>query len=186
MSQTDWEEEAEEAKKDSGGILKVISEKLFKKWSSAQDLQAQISQLEEKTSQLKESLRKLTEEEMPELFSEAGVAGIILPNGVTVQVDTSIHCGIPADRKEDAFNWLKANNHGDLIKNEFIVKFGRKEDNLVGEFKATAEKLGLKYDNKQKVEPMTLKAFVKEQMKSGTPLPQDLFGVFVRRVVNIK
>ena len=182
----DWENEAEEAKKDKGGILKAISEKLFKKWTTAQDLQAQISQLEDQAANLKEALRKLCEEEMPELFSEAGVAGIILPNGVTVQVDTSIHCGIPAERKEDAFEWLKNNNHGDLIKNEFTVKFGRKEDNLVGDFRALAEKLGLKFDNKQKVEPMTLKAFVKEQMKSGNPLPQDLFGVFVRRVVNIK
>ena len=182
----DWEQEVEDAKKDKGGILKIISEKLFKKWTTAQDLQAQISQLEDQTSQLKEALRKLQEEEMPELFSEAGVSGIILPNGVTVQVDTSIHCGIPAERKDEAFDWLKANNHGDLIKNEFVVKFGRKEDNMVGDFRALAEKLGLKFDNKQKVEPMTLKAFVKEQMKSGTPLPQDLFGVFIRRVVNIK
>lgn len=182
----DWEKEIEDTKQDKEDILKTVSNELFKKWQIAQELQAQINQLEEQNSKLKESLRKLQEEEMPELFSEAGVAGVILPNGVIVQVDSSIHCGIPADRKEEAFDWLRNNNHGDLIKNEFTVKFGRKEDNYVGEFKHIAEKLGLKYDNKQKVEPMTLKAFVKEQMKSGNQLPQDLFGIFIRRVVNIK
>lgn len=182
----DWENEAEEAKNDSGGIMKAISQKLFKKWEQAQELQKEISALEDILSSRKDSLKKLQEEEMPELFSEAGVSGIILPNGVAVQVDTSIHCGIPAERKEEAFEWLKDNNHGDLIKNEFTVKFGRKEDNYVGDFRELAEKLGLKFDNKQKVEPMTLKAFAKEQMKSGTQLPQDLFGVYVRRVVNIK
>lgn len=182
----DWEQEKEEAVKNEGGILKAVSEKLFDKWTKAQELKEVIDKTEEYIGAMKESLRKLCEEEMPELFNEVGVSGIILPNGVTVQVDTSIHCGIPADRKEDAFEWLKANNHGDLIKNEFTVKFGRKEDNMVTEFKETAEKLGLKYDNKQKVEPMTLKAFVKEQMKTGVQLPQDLFGIFVRRVVNIK
>lgn len=180
----DWEQEASEAEKS--GALEAISKKLLKSWKAAKELKELIDEAEGEIAKMKESLRKLQEEEMPELFSEAGVAGIILPNGVTVQVDTSIHCGIPAERKEEAFEWLRGNNHGDLIKNEFTVKFGRKEDNYVGEFRATAEKLGLKYDNKQKVEPMTLKAFVKEQMRSGVQLPQDLFGVFIRRVVNIK
>lgn len=180
----DWEQEQSDATK--GGILKQISSKLFKKWSRAQDLQKEIEAIENTLSSRKEELRKLTEEEMPELFSEAGVSGIVLENGVSVQVDTSIHCSIPGERKDEAFEWLKSNNHGDLIKNEFIVKFGRKEDNYVGSFRELAEKCGLKFSNKEKVEPMTLKAFIKEQMKSGTPVPQDLFGVFVRRVVNIK
>ena len=182
----DWEQESEEAQKDKSGILKAISERLAKKWELAIIFQQEIAALEESLAGAKENLRKLQEEEMPELFSEAGVSGIILPNGVKVQVDTSIHCSISKEREEDAFEWLKNNNHGDLIKNEFKVKFGRKEDNLVGDFKATAEKLGLKYENKQKVEPMTLKAFVKEQMKTGVQLPKDLFGIFVRRIVNIK
>lgn len=182
----DWEQEKEECLKSEGDILKAVSEKLFEKWIKAQDLKSVIEKTEEYISSMKESLRKLQEEEMPELFSEVGVSGVILPNGVTVQIETSIHCSIPAEHKEEAFEWLKANNHGDLIKNEFTVKFGRKEDNMVAEFRESAERLGLKYDNKQKVEPMTLKSFVKEQMKSGVQLPQDLFGIFVRRVVNIK
>ena len=182
----DWEQEKEESLKGEGNILKAVSEKLFEKWKEALDLKKEIQEIEFNLEERNARLKRLQEEEMPELFSEVGVSGVILPNGVTVQIDTSIHCSIPAERKEEAFDWLKENNHGDLIKNEFTVKFGRKEDNMVGDFSELAEKLGLKYDNKQKVEPMTLKAFVKEQMKSGIAIPQDLFGVFIRRIVNIK
>jgi len=36
------------------------------------------------------------------------------------------------------------------------------------------------------VEPMTLKAFVKEQIERGNDLPLDLFGVFVGQRAKIK
>ena len=40
---------------------------------------------------------------------------------------------------------------------------------------------GIKKETKQaeKVEPMTLKAFVREQIEKGKDVPADLFGVYV-------
>ena len=39
---------------------------------------------------------------------------------------------------------------------------------------------------KKKVEPMTLKAFVREQIQSGQNIPMDLFGVYVSNKTTIK
>ena len=41
------------------------------------------------------------------------------------------------------------------------------------------EENNFRYTKKEKVEPMTLKAFVREQVEKGKELPFDLFGVYI-------
>ena len=40
--------------------------------------------------------------------------------------------------KESAFNWLRNNGLGDIIKNEISVSFGRNEDNKAADYAALA------------------------------------------------
>ena len=50
------------------------------------------------------------------------------------------------------------------------------------------DKYGLNKINtnkKEKVEPMTLKAFVREQVEGGKELPFDLFGVYIANKTKI-
>lgn len=166
--------------------FKKISGALASKYREAENILLQIDQHEQKIKELKDAYKTATEDDMPALLSELGVSAIKLPSGEMVSIETELHCGIPAARKEEAFEWLRDNNHADLIKNELVVKFGRNEDNMVKEIKGVAETMGLKFDEKTSVHSMTLKAFVKEQMRSGNDLPQDLFGVFIRRLVDVK
>lgn len=180
------EKEVEETKLNTEEVFKKVSRQLAEKNTFARAKLQEIETTENLLSDLKEQYRKLTEEDMPELMDELGVASVTLTSGERVVLDSVLHCGIPAARKDEALTWLRDNEHGDLIKNEISVKFNKSEDNMVGEVKEVVEKLGLNYEQKSNVHSMTLKAFIKEQMRSGKPLPQDLFGVFVRRVVNVK
>ena len=78
-----------------------------------------------------------------------------------------------------AVEWLMANGHGGLIKNEVTVKFGKDEDDRA---RATVQSLlqqGLSPNVKQGVHPQTLNAFVKEQLTGGMDLPADIFGIYV-------
>ena len=85
---------------------------------------------------------------------------------------------ISPDKKEEAFNWLRNNGLGDLIKNEVIVSFGRNEDNKAANYAVLAQGRGYQPIQKLKVEPMTLKALVRERVESGKDMPSDLFNVF--------
>jgi hypothetical protein len=85
---------------------------------------------------------------------------------------------IPAAKKEDAFTWLRKNGLGDLIKNEITVAFGRNEDNKAMAYATLAQGQGYEPIQKLKVEPMTLKALVRERLESGQEMPSDLFNVF--------
>ena len=67
---------------------------------------------------------------------------------------------------------------GDLIKNEITVSFGRNEDNKAADYAVLAQGQGYQPVQKLKVEPMTLKALVRERLEAGQEMPTELFNVF--------
>jgi hypothetical protein len=85
---------------------------------------------------------------------------------------------IPKAKQEEAYTWLRENGLGDLIKNEITVAFGRDEDNKAQQYAVLAQGQGYQPVQKLKVEPMTLKALVRERLESGQEMPSDLFNMF--------
>ena len=85
---------------------------------------------------------------------------------------------IPVAKKEGAYTWLRDNGLGDIIKNEVTVAFGRNEDNKAIAYATLAQGQGYQPVQKLKVEPMTLKALVRERLESGLEMPSDLFNLF--------
>ena len=69
--------------------------------------------------------------------------------------------------REAAYSWLRSNGLGDIIKNEVSVSFGRNEDNKAADYANLAKSRGFEPTQKLKVEPMTLKALVRERIESG-------------------
>jgi hypothetical protein len=101
-----------------------------------------------------------------------------LADGTSVEVKPVYGASIPVDKKEDAYTWLRENGLGDLIKNEVTVAFGRSEDNKAQQYAVLAQGQGYEPVQKLKVEPMTLKALVRERVENGLDMPSDLFNMF--------
>jgi len=110
---------------------------------------------------------------------KAGVSLIKLKDGSAVEVKPFYAARIPLSKVDDAFTWLRENGHGDLIKNNVMLTFGRNQDNEAKSLVAELRDKGHNVKQAEKVEPMTLKAFVKEQIQGGKNVPADLFGVYV-------
>jgi len=143
------------------------------------DIQKEVSALEDQLKKKKEQELKLSEQDIPNLMQKAGAASIKLTDGTAVEIKPYYGARIPASRTEEAFDWLRENNFADLIKNNVTLTFGRNEDNMA---KSIVDDLRIKGHNvkqAEKVEPMTLKAFVREQIEKGKDVPADLFGVYV-------
>ena len=81
---------------------------------------------------------------------------------------------------------MRDNGYEDLIKNQVIVKFGRAEDDKAKNLFSDLANQGLDTDRNVKVEPSTLRGFIREMVEGGKELPMDTFGVFVGHKVNIK
>jgi|TARA_E500000318_G_scaffold93338_1_gene92378 hypothetical protein len=138
-----------------------------------------IEDLEALLKKEQEESRRLSEEVIPTLMQQAGVSSIKLEDGSAVTVSPYYYAKIPEDKKNDAFAWLRSNNHGDLIKNNVSVSFGKGEDSDAAKLKATLEKQGLVVDQKQDIHWQTLRGFVREQMEKNQNIPSEMFGLYV-------
>lgn len=143
------------------------------------DIQKEVSALEDQLKKKKEQELKLSEQDIPNLMQKAGAASIKLTDGTAVEIKPYYGARIPASRTEEAFDWLRENNYADLIKNNVTLTFGRNEDNMAKSLVDDLRNKGHNVKQAEKVEPMTLKAFVREQIEKGKDVPADLFGVYV-------
>jgi hypothetical protein len=112
------------------------------------------------------------------MMLELNISTLKLADGSAVEVKPVYGASISAEKKEEAFEWLRSNGLGDLIKNEITVSFGRNEDNKAIAYATLAQGQGFQPSQKLKVEPMTLKALVRERLESGKEMPTELFNVF--------
>ena len=143
------------------------------------DVQKEVTTLEDKLKKKKEEELKLSEQDIPNLMQKAGVAALKLTDGSSVEIKPYYGARIPASRTDEAFDWLRENNYGDLIKNNVTLTFGRNEDNVAKTLVDELRQKGHNVKQAEKVEPMTLKAFVREQIEKGKNVPADLFGVYI-------
>jgi len=150
------------------------------------ETQKKIEATEEELKKLKDVETTLSEQTIPNLMQKAGVELIKLEGGVSVEVKPFYSARIPASKSEEAFQWLRDNGHGDLIKNQVSLEFGMKQDN---EAKSIVEELkskGLPVKQKTTVHPSSLRGFVREQIQDlGKDVPAELFGTYVANKTKI-
>ena len=168
----------------------------MKKTGNIQSLADQVERLEGVSSEIEDTeariklLKKkrdhISGEVIPTMMSEMGLAELKLHDGSHLKVSTSYRATITEANKESAFNWLRNNGLGDIIKNEISVSFGRNEDNKAADYADLAKGQGFQPTQKMKVEPMTLKALVRERIEAGKEMPTEIFGVFSENKTTIK
>ena len=141
-------------------------------------LEGSIAAAEEELKKLKQQADAISGEVIPTMMQEMNISTLKLADGSAVEVKPVYGASISAEKKEEAFNWLRSEGLGDLIKNEVTVSFGRNEDNKALQYATLAQGQGFQPIQKLKVEPMTLKALVRERLESGKEMPAELFNVF--------
>ena len=152
----------------------------------AKVLEHEMDELEATLKERKESYRKVTEESLPEAMAELGMKSFIMDDGSKVDVKPFYSATISAERRAEAYEWLRSRNFDDIIKNTVSVRFGRGEDELCARLLDLLRQQGYPADQAEKIEPMTLKAWVKEQIERGAELPTELFGVYIGQKATIK
>lgn len=174
---------------EDAGALQVDDENLTglaKLAKRAKTLEKEISELEEVTKERKDQLRKLTEQTIPEALAETGMSSFKMDDGSSIEVKAFYSASIPAARKAEAYEWLREHGYDDIIKNTISVRFGRGEDELSSRLMNLLGEQGYPAQQAEKIEPMTLKAWVKEQVERGNEFPSELFGAYIGQKATIK
>jgi len=176
-----FEEDQQDIIKNTGGVQSLADQV-----ERLEAMQQQLEIQEEAIKEKKKQIQHISGEVIPTMMSEMGLAELKLHDGSHLKVSTSYKAHISEANKEMAYNWLRENGLGDIIKNEISVSFGRNEDNKAADYAELAKSNGFQPTQKMKVEPMTLKALVRERIEAGKEMPTEIFGVYSENKTTIK
>ena len=180
-NEINFEADQQDAMKKTEGIQSLADQV-----ERLEGVDSEIEDAESRLKLLKKKRDHISGEVIPTMMSEMGLAELKLHDGSHLKVSTSYRATITEANKEAAFNWLRNNGLGDIIKNEISVSFGRNEDNKAATYAELAKGQGFQPTQKMKVEPMTLKALVRERIEAGKEMPTEIFGVFSENKTTIK
>jgi hypothetical protein len=113
---------------------------------------------EEKAKNYRGYERELREVIIPNLMESVNQPLLRTHSGEMIELTEQVFAKIPANRKPEAFQWLRDNDEAGMIKEELVTS----------------------------VHPQTLKAWARGKLKEGVELPHDLFGIYVKKVAKIK
>ena len=177
----DFEKDQQDTMKKTEGIQSLADQV-----ERLEGVDSEIEDAESRLKLLKKKRDHISGEVIPTMMSEMGLSELKLEDGSRLKVSTSYRATITEANKEAAFNWLRNNGLGDIIKNEISVSFGRNEDNKAASYAELAKGQGFQPTQKMKVEPMTLKALVRERIEAGKEMPTEIFGIFSENKTTIK
>ena len=152
----------------------------------AKQLEKQIDDHEDTLKELKAQFRKVTEEALPEALAELGMTSFRMDDGSSIDIKPFYSASITEARRAEAFQWLRDHGFDDIIKNTVSVRFGRGEDELCVRLLNLLGQQGYPADQSEKIEPQTLKAWVKERVERGEEFPTELFGAYIGKKATIK
>lgn len=124
-----------------------------------------------------EHIKLLSETSIPAALEELGLSQIKLSTGETISCKMEVRASIPKDFAPEALNWLESHGFGDLIKTTVKIKYDRTERGTAIAVYENLMNNGMNAALEETVHPMTLSAFVKEQLAKGQDLPFDLLGI---------
>ena len=161
-------------------------DKISRLANEASSLQEDVERLEDELKNFKKAYYRVTDELLPEALEELNLQNFTLKDGSEISVKPIYGASIPKDRRDEAYDYLREHGDGDIIKNNITVTIGKGEDQDAQAFMVMCGDQGFTPQQLEKIEPMTLKAWLRERVEAGHPIPLELFGAFISQRATIK
>jgi len=178
----------DEMKADADAFVDIKTEdgsKLSNLVREAMRLQDEVRQHEKAAKDLKSESLRIIRELIPSEMQEMGLDRVDV-DGNSVTLNQFCYASIPADKKEEAFAFLRSIGQDDIIKNEVKVSFSKGQDNEAGAFVDDCAQKGLDPEHKTTVHPMTLQAWIKDRLASGQEINLETFGAYIGTEAKIR
>ena len=176
MSEIDFEKDQQKVAENTDlSALSIHVEKIM-------DLDKQLEHQENVMKELKNQRDKISSETIPAILAEQGLQSLKLADGTVLEVNKKYSCTLPKDpqKKASAYQWLRDQGLGDIIKNEVAVTFGKGEDNKAQSLIDLAVANGYEPSQKSDVAWNTLTALYEERVKAGLDMPSDVFHLWIK------
>lgn len=170
-------------------------EKFRRKAKEAKELTLVVEELEQRLAEASGQLHLLLSVELPDLMDEAGIDHIGVPAEgnypafdakLKPDIRANIAANWPPEKRQEAFNWLDKNGHGDLIKTTFEIYIPREDRKLAKKIRTTLKKLKVTPEVTEAVNHQTLSAWLREMISDKKLPPLEIIGGYVGRIVKLK
>ena len=157
-------------------------------------LEDDIVALEDQLKQAKQDLKRVAEQDLPELMQSLNIKEFKLNDGTRITVNDIVSGSIPSQgaidkakgdkrddlklRQERCFEYLRGAHASSMIKNVVEVQFQAGEDKECKDFKDSLLESDQLFSTKAGVRPSSLNAWLKEQIAEGKNVPFEDFKVF--------
>tara|TARA_R110000803_G_scaffold1629_5_gene5286 strand:- start:7203 stop:7772 length:570 start_codon:yes stop_codon:yes gene_type:complete len=160
------------------GVAKLVHQQL--------QIEEAIASTEDHLKALKKDHQRISTQTIPDAITDANLLSeFTTADGIKVSIKPFISANISEARREEAHFWLREHEHGDIIKNIISVDTG-KDQKLAEQAITALSEGGFNPSSKESVHASTLKAWLREQVEAGTPVPLELFGAFLGQKSTIK
>jgi hypothetical protein len=177
-----WEAEAQAAAGPTDEQLQQIANLA----QSQVEAEALVEYRKQQLKEAEESLRNISEERLPDAIAACGLESFTLQDGTKISVRSEVYANISKANWAAAETWLREHGHAPIIRSEFKVAFGADEDDAADKFQHELDTEGVEATRRKFVHHSTLRAFVAEELKKGSGIPTDVFGVFEKRVSKVE
>lgn len=154
----------------------------------ARQYEMEVIDAEQKLKDAKSRLRSVVEDALPSMMQDAGMSTFTTLDGqLVLTLKEDIQNSVPADRRNEAWDWLEKHGHGDIIKRNVVAAFGINDSEIAEKCASLIQQtFGRSAAVDRKVEPSTLKALLRDYIEKGKSIPRDMFGVREVKKVQIK
>ena len=159
-------------------VTQTEPEKLSQQIKTLQDIQQEIDNHKAKIKELEEREKHFSQVVIPDMMNAMNLKTMKLKDGSEIEVSNKFFASALAAKRPEAYNWLRENGLGNIVKNEITVRFGRDEDNKAQQYATLAKGQGYDPEQKVSVHAGTLRVALEDLHSRGGKIPSEYFSTF--------
>ena len=153
-------------------------EKLTDEIKKLQDIHQEIQNYKDRIKDLEENEKYLSQVIIPEIMHSMNLKTLKLKDGSELEIDDKFYATALAPKRAEAYQWLRENGLGNIVKNEITVRFGKDEDNKATQYATLARGQGYEPEQKVSVHAGTLRVALEDLHTRGGQIPSEYFSTF--------
>ena len=159
-------------------VTQTEPEKLSQQIKTLQDIQQEIDNHKAKIKELEDREKHFSQVVIPDMMNAMNLKTMKLKDGSEIEVSNKFFASALAAKRPEAYNWLRENGSGNIVKNEITVRFGRDEDNKAQQYATLAKGQGYDPEQKVSVHAGTLRVALEDLHSRGGKIPSEYFSTF--------
>ena len=151
-----------------------------------EEIRAKKAAAEAIVEETQDAIERMLTGTLAKMMHELGVDSVGLSTGEKLKLQPFVTCSIRKGREEGAFGWLRANEHGGIVRETVTLSVPEERAEDAVEVAKTLVEAGWEVSSKKAIHAATLKSWAAEMAEKGEKVPTEFFNSSSVDRVNIR